>query len=462
MDGYEPRIVGYLCTWCSYTGADSAGTARLKYPSNLRAVRVPCSGRVSPEIIMRTFDQGADGVLVLGCHIGECHYDSGNHRTAKRLPILRALMEFAGLEPERLKLDWVSASEGERFSRIVNEFTEAVRALGPAKWRTNGQMSEARGRGSEIGRPKGGKSDFASHPLRAISEAQSVIQGLQSKAKELLESGQVECVIGYEVGPHGQTRPAFVRQANEVERLKWNQACTHNLTTYLHDAIMPHSAKSGAPPKHVAVVVKPCDSRAINVLLAENQIARENVHIIGVACDGILEGAGFGQVAEGKLQARCERCAGRMPVVYDTLIGQPPVVQVVDKMADVAWLDAMTPAQRTEFWLGQFDRCIRCYACRQACPMCNCPTCLYERDDSLWVGLGIRPDEKRAFHLGRAYHLAGRCIGCNECERVCPMDIPISLLNRKLAQEMETAFHYRAGVALTPSPFVTILGGEEA
>ncbi len=127
---YEPKIIAYLCTWCSYTGADTAGIARLKSPANFRAVRVPCSGRVSPELIMRTFDQGADGVLVLGCHIGECHYESGNHRTAKRIPVLKALLEFSGLEPDRLRLDWVSASEGERFSRIVTEFTETLRRLG--------------------------------------------------------------------------------------------------------------------------------------------------------------------------------------------------------------------------------------------------------------------------------------------------------------------------------------------
>ncbi len=139
---YEPKIIGFLCTWCSYTGADLAGTSRLKSPWNLRAVRVPCSGRVSPELIMRAFDQGADGVLVLGCHIGECHYDNGNHRTAKRVPMLHNLMEFSGLEPERLRLDWVSASEGDRFARLVTEFTEAVRELGPCQWRqktiTNG------------------------------------------------------------------------------------------------------------------------------------------------------------------------------------------------------------------------------------------------------------------------------------------------------------------------------------
>jgi F420-non-reducing hydrogenase iron-sulfur subunit len=132
---FEPVITGFLCTWCSYTGADLAGTTRLTVPSNFRAMRVPCSGRVAPELVMRAFDQGADGVLVLGCHIGECHYDSGNHRTAKRIPALHALLTFAGLDSERLRLDWVSASEGERFARIVTEFTEEVRNLGPCKWR---------------------------------------------------------------------------------------------------------------------------------------------------------------------------------------------------------------------------------------------------------------------------------------------------------------------------------------
>lgn len=132
---FEPKIIAFLCTWCSYTGADLAGTSRLKSPYNIRAVRTPCSGRVSAELIMRAFDEGADGVIVLGCHIGECHYDTGNHRTAKRIPVLHSLMTFAGLEPERLRLDWVSASEGDRFARIVGEFTDAVRALGPSPWR---------------------------------------------------------------------------------------------------------------------------------------------------------------------------------------------------------------------------------------------------------------------------------------------------------------------------------------
>ena len=128
---YEPKIIGYLCTWCSYRGADLAGTLRLQYPPHLRVVRLPCSGRVSPELILRTFRDGADGVLVMGCHLGECHYSSGNHRTAKRIPLLKRLLGYAGIGAERLRLEWVSAAESERFTQVVKEFTETVRGLGP-------------------------------------------------------------------------------------------------------------------------------------------------------------------------------------------------------------------------------------------------------------------------------------------------------------------------------------------
>ncbi len=129
-NGYEPRIVGFLCNWCSYAGADGAGTARIKYPPHMRVVRVMCSGRVSPELVLRTFREGADGVIVLGCHIGDCHYAEGNHRTAKRMPMLRNLLSYAGIHPDRFRLDWASAAEGSRLAEIVTEFTERVQELG--------------------------------------------------------------------------------------------------------------------------------------------------------------------------------------------------------------------------------------------------------------------------------------------------------------------------------------------
>jgi F420-non-reducing hydrogenase iron-sulfur subunit len=128
---FEPRVVAFMCNWCTYAGADNAGVARLESPANILPIRVMCSGRISPEMVLRTFREGADGVLVMGCHIGDCHYSSGNHRTIKRIPLLRNLLGYAGINPERLQLEWVSAAEGPRFAQVTRAFVDKVRTLGP-------------------------------------------------------------------------------------------------------------------------------------------------------------------------------------------------------------------------------------------------------------------------------------------------------------------------------------------
>lgn len=130
---FEPRIVGFLCNWCSYTGADLAGTSRIKYKPNVRVIRVMCSARVDPTFIIKAFREGADGVLVCGCHPGDCHYQEGNYKTMRRMPLLKRLLKEYGIEPERIRLEWVSASEGQRFAEVVNAITEDVRALGPCR-----------------------------------------------------------------------------------------------------------------------------------------------------------------------------------------------------------------------------------------------------------------------------------------------------------------------------------------
>ena len=135
VDGrWEPRIVGFLCQWCSYTGADMAGISRIKYPPNVDIVRTMCSGRVDPQLITTAFARGADGVIVCGCHIGDCHYISGNHKTMVRMPLLARVLGDLGIEPERFRLEWVSASEGDRFAAVVAEMTEQVRKLGRLDW----------------------------------------------------------------------------------------------------------------------------------------------------------------------------------------------------------------------------------------------------------------------------------------------------------------------------------------
>ncbi len=128
---YKPRVVGFLCNWCSYAGADSAGTSRKRYPSNIRIIRVPCSGRVDPLFVVKCFQQGADGVLIAGCHPGDCHYAEGNFHSRRRFALLHELLKFLGIAPERFRLEWVSAAEGKKFSELVTEFTAEVAELGP-------------------------------------------------------------------------------------------------------------------------------------------------------------------------------------------------------------------------------------------------------------------------------------------------------------------------------------------
>ncbi|MBN1954993.1 MAG: 4Fe-4S dicluster domain-containing protein [Anaerolineae bacterium] len=277
-------------------------------------------------------------------------------------------------------------------------------------------------------------------------------QKIRETARQLLQEGQVDCVIGYEASPRGGVRPAFIYDAGEAERLVWSTRAVHNLATYLHDKKKP--ARRGEAPPRVAVVVKPCDSRTINVLLAEGQIERERTTVIGVTCDGMVD-------ESGAPLPRCVHCAERTPVVYDVLIGSPPDVDVAaDDDADLAHVEALPPTERLAFWLHEFDRCIRCYACRQVCPGCYCTTCMFERDDGLWVDAGVEMPGKYIFHLGRALHLAGRCVGCDECERVCPMGLPLRLLNRRLAREVETLYGYRAGREETLAPLLFELGEE--
>lgn len=132
--GFEPNIIAFVCNWCSYAGADMAGSMRLKYTPNVKLIRVMCSGRVDPEFIMEAFRGGADGVMVLGCHPGDCHYIEGNYETLKRYNILKPLLDQFNIEQDRLYLDWVSASEGEKLARVMEEMNDRVTQLGPLNW----------------------------------------------------------------------------------------------------------------------------------------------------------------------------------------------------------------------------------------------------------------------------------------------------------------------------------------
>ena len=143
-NGFEPLILGFACNWCTYAGADLAGTSRIQYPPNLRMIRVMCSGRVDPTFILKAFSRGVDGVLIGGCHPGDCHYMEGNYKAQRRIHMLRKMLSDFGIEPERLRLEWVSASEGARFAQVVTDFTKTLKELGPLKKDAKTAVSEQR------------------------------------------------------------------------------------------------------------------------------------------------------------------------------------------------------------------------------------------------------------------------------------------------------------------------------
>lgn len=273
-----------------------------------------------------------------------------------------------------------------------------------------------------------------------------MIERIKGKAKELLQNKVVDCVIGYERATDGiNARPLFAYSPEEINRFIFDKTCVHNLSKYLLDR----------RNKTTGIVVKPCDSRAINVLLNEKQLERNKVFIIGVVCGGVVK-TNWG-VANNELEWRCQKCRQHTPPVYDYLVGDPiPEDTSPSSYEDLSELELKTPDKRWEYWQQHFNRCIRCYGCRQVCPGCYCIECFADRLDPMWVGIRIAPSENRVWHTIRAYHLASRCIDCGECERVCPVNIPLMKLNHRFEKEVLQSFRFMAGMdSQIQPPFLT-------
>ena len=301
-------------------------------------------------------------------------------------------------------------------------------------------------------------------------------QSVKEKAIELLQNGTVQAVVGWKTGEFFyDLTPAVFETAEEVEKaFVWSGFSGANLSKYM----ITQSRKG----RKTAVFLKPCDSYSFQQLLKEHRILRENVYVVGVACDGMLDmekirAAGcegvtavtedgdslriatlYGDVTLNRadcLLERCTVCKSKKIVVFDELLGQQGEVQDSERFDQVARLEAMSAEERFDFWRGELSRCIRCNACRNVCPACSCEKCVFDNAKS-----GIRNTapadsfEENMFHIIRAFHVAGRCTDCGECSRVCPQHIPLHLLNRKFIKDINELYGpYMAGADMeTKSP----------
>ena len=273
----------------------------------------------------------------------------------------------------------------------------------------------------------------------------AVSEAIQTEASRILSEGRVSAIVGYTAARRkGSAQPIVINDAADAVKLIFTPACVNNLAVYLTKAKkeIPKTGKIG-------IVVKGCDLKALVGLMGESQLKREELYLIGVPCAGVL-GSTFNPAQEltsESIASKCTECNAQMPVGCDFVPAQTPVTHKLEQKyaTEIARLEALTPAERWAYWKEQFAKCIKCYACRQVCPFCFCEQCLCDRNKPQMVETTPRPAGNTAWHIVRAMHLAGRCAGCAECERVCPMDIPLNLLNRKMAKELKELYDYEAG-----------------
>lgn len=270
---------------------------------------------------------------------------------------------------------------------------------------------------------------------------------LKAIARELLESGKVAVVIGYEAAGERKTRPFFAYKPDDAGRLTFNHHSLNNLAVYL-------TRKDLRSRGRIGIVAKGCDVRSINMLIREHQFRREDVLVIGIGCDGVVRDMDL-EWSPSNIADKCAVCRVQTPPDVDVLIGEAGKVEKATSGTPL-WktVDEKTVDERWSFWSDEFDKCIRCYACRQTCPMCYCEQCVADKTTPRWIESSAHLRGNIAWNIIRAFHLAGRCTGCGECERACPVGIPLGLLNRKMAMVAMNEFNYVAGMDATSPTLV--------
>lgn len=299
---------------------------------------------------------------------------------------------------------------------------------------------------------------------------------LRDAARELFSAGRVDLVIGYEKGTLPMvSRPCFIGNADQAGRLVWDSFCASNLAVYLPRLFeRPSNPRQEYRPPTVGIVAKGCDSRSVIGLLKENQIPREKVVIVGVPCTGLADREKADAALHGARIADCvdagngtleltavsgeTRIVNTAEILHQACIECPsPTPQGADVMIEGQSRGAgekrprlkefaqRSREERWQYFVTEIARCVRCYACRQACPNCYCKVCFADQTQPRWVGAGDDLSDLQLYHIGRIFHQAGRCVECDACVRACPMGIDLRLFTQKPAEDVEALFGYMPG-----------------
>ena len=296
------------------------------------------------------------------------------------------------------------------------------------------------------------------------------IDRIREIARRLLKDGKVDMIIGFRKGSVPMmNEPCFVKTEAGVQNLVWDSNCGINLATYLTDR-----------NERIGIIAKGCDSRNIVTHIIENKINRDQLVILGIPCKGMIDRHKITAAANGEiqkiieddntitvkgegfknqfqkivvLQENCRLCIHRNPVLYDELVADLVEEQTdVDRYGDVRRIESITTDEKWDYFNELLSNCIRCYACRNACPLCYCPTCFVDESKPQWVGKSQDPIDVRTFHFLRAYHCAGRCTDCGACERACPVGINMRTFTKKLEKDCLELFNWEAGLTLEERP----------
>lgn len=276
-----------------------------------------------------------------------------------------------------------------------------------------------------------------------------ITKQIQEIATKLLENGQVDLFIAWEKGEHEyQTKPYFAKTVEDVSKIVFDEYSVHNIANSL--------LKFRDGKEKIGIVVKGCDSRGLVRLLEDNQFDRERLYIVGLGCPGVKDplkamrnNSGFVKNKEANdLADKCLDCIQPNAVIYDEFIGEKQEPRAgEDRFSRIEEIENMSYDERYQFFEEILSNCIRCYACRQACVACNCRVCIFDETKPQWVGRETSISDNMMYHMIKALHMAGRCIECGECERVCPVNIPLMLINKKLIKDMTGLYGpYDAGL----------------